>query len=184
MKNRLFFWAICAVLLPGLAAGADFTLTSPEFSDGGRLAEAHSYNGFGCSGQNRSPALQWSGAPTGTRSYALLVHDPDAPIASGWWHWLLVNIPASATSLPAGAGDPAANEAPAGSQQIRTSFGSTGYGGPCPPPGHGDHRYNFVLYALGVEQLELPADATAELAAFMVESNALGRARLTGRYSR
>lgn len=183
MKNIVFLLA-CTLLLPSLAVSAEFTLTSPEFPDGGRLAETHSYNGFGCSGQNRSPALQWSGAPDETRSYALLVHDPDAPIASGWWHWLIVNIPASATGLPAGAGDPAADEAPAGSQQIRTSFGSPGYGGPCPPPDHGDHRYNFVLYALGVEQLELPADATAELAAFMVESNAVGRARLTGLYSR
>jgi Raf kinase inhibitor-like YbhB/YbcL family protein len=165
------------------ASATHFTLTSTDFKSGGTLAAAQVYSGFGCSGGNLSPALAWSGAPAGTKSFALLVHDPDAPTGSGWWHWLVYNLPATTTSLPVGAGDPKKNLLPAGAVQGRTDFGSPGYGGPCPPPGQ-PHHYHFRIYALKVATLDLPADATAAFIAFNVHSQSLGEAELTGLYGR
>jgi Raf kinase inhibitor-like YbhB/YbcL family protein len=165
------------------APGAPFTLSSPEIAPGGKIANAQVYNGFGCKGGNLSPALTWSNAPAGTLSFALLVHDPDAPTGSGWWHWVLYNLPAQTTALPAGAGDAQKSALPPGAVQGRTDFGTSGYGGPCPPPGP-PHHYYFRLYALKVAKLELPADASAALVAFNVRAQALGSAELTGIYGR
>lgn len=168
---------------PALAAA--FTLSSPDIRPGGRMSDAQMFNGFGCTGQNISPALSWKGAPAGTKGYALLVHDPDAPTGgSGWWHWLVINIPASATGLPAGAGKPDGAALPAGAIQTNTDFGGPGWGGPCPPVGDKPHRYHFTLYALKTDKLELPAGATAALAGYMVNANSLGKARFTGLYGR
>jgi Raf kinase inhibitor-like YbhB/YbcL family protein len=112
------------------------------------------------------------------------VHDPDAPVAGGWWHWIVYNIPASATSLPAGAGDPHKNLLPAGATEGRTNFDAPGYGGPCPPPGKA-HHYYFRLYALKVPKLDLPADATPDTVGSSVLSDALGKpAELMGVYGR
>jgi Raf kinase inhibitor-like YbhB/YbcL family protein len=170
---------------PATAEGtmAKFTLTSTDFSDGGTLANAQVFNEFGCKGGNVSPALAWSGAPAGTQSFALLMHDPDAPTGSGWWHWLVYNIPANTAALPAGAGDPHKGKLPAGAVQGRTDYGSAGYGGPCPPPGK-PHHYNFKLYALKVPKLEVPEGASAALIAFNVRAQALAEAQLTGMYGR
>jgi Raf kinase inhibitor-like YbhB/YbcL family protein len=165
-------------------ASSAFTLSSPELAAGGKIAEAQVFGGFGCKGGNVSPALSWSGAPEGTRSFALLVHDPDAPTGSGWWHWLVYNIPAGTSSLAAGAGDPQKNLVPAGATQGRTDFGTPGYGGPCPPPGKA-HHYYFRLYALKVAKLDLPADATAAMVGFNVRAQAIGKpAELMGVYGR
>jgi Raf kinase inhibitor-like YbhB/YbcL family protein len=164
-------------------AMARFSLTSTDFTEGGTLANAQVFNEFGCKGGNISPALAWSGAPAGTQSFALLVHDPDAPTGSGWWHWVVYNIPASTASLPAGAGDPRKSLMPKGAVQGRTDYGSVGYGGPCPPPGK-PHHYNFTLYALKVPKLEVPEGASAALIGFNVRAQALGEARLTGMYGR
>jgi Raf kinase inhibitor-like YbhB/YbcL family protein len=164
-------------------AMAKFTLTSTDFSEGATLANAQIYNEFGCKGANTSPALAWSGAPSGTQSFALLVHDPDAPTGSGWWHWVLYNIPASTTSLPAGAGDPKKSLMPKGAVQGRNDYGTTGYGGPCPPPGK-PHHYNFKLYALKVAKLEVPEGASAALIGFNVRAQTLAEAQLTGMYGR
>jgi Raf kinase inhibitor-like YbhB/YbcL family protein len=164
-------------------AMAKFTLTSADIANGGRIAEAQVYNEFGCKGGNVSPALAWSGSPADTKSFALLVHDPDAPTGSGWWHWVVYNLPAGTTSLPAGAGDPRKNLMPAGAVQGRTDYGSVGYGGPCPPPGK-PHHYHFQLYALKVAKLDLPAGASAALVGFNVRSQALAQAELVGLYGR
>jgi len=169
---------------PGAAdAMAKFTLSSSDFTDGGTIANAQVFNGFDCKGGNVSPALRWSGAPDGTRSFALMVHDPDAPTGSGWWHWIVYNIPAGTTSLPAGAGDPAKHLLPAGVVQGRTDYGTVGYGGPCPPPGK-PHHYYFRLYALKVPKLEVPADTGAALIGFNVRAQELGHAELLGMYGR
>jgi Raf kinase inhibitor-like YbhB/YbcL family protein len=165
------------------ASTAKLTLTSSEFTEGGTIANAQVYSGFGCTGGNVSPALTWQGAPPGTKSFALLVHDPDAPTGSGWWHWVVYNIPANTSSLPTGAGDVKKNLMPAGAIQGRTDFGTPGYGGPCPPPGK-PHHYHFRLYALKVPKLDLPADATAAFIAFNVHAQSLGDAELTGLYGR
>ncbi|MGO9803413.1 MAG: YbhB/YbcL family Raf kinase inhibitor-like protein [Steroidobacteraceae bacterium] len=163
--------------------GGKFTLTSPDIAAGKTLAAAQVFNGFGCTGGNISPALAWSNAPAGTQSFALLMHDPDAPTGSGWWHWVVYNIPANTSSLPAGAGDPHKKLLPEGAVQGRTDYGTAGYGGPCPPPGK-PHRYYFRLYALKVAKLEVPADATAALIGFNVNAAALDKAELMGLYGR
>jgi Raf kinase inhibitor-like YbhB/YbcL family protein len=165
-----------------VAAGA-FALSSPDIAPGQRIPEAQVFNSFGCSGGNVSPALSWSQPPAGTRSFALLMHDPDAPTGSGWWHWVVYNIPADVTSLPAGAGDPKKTLMPAGAVQGRTDFGTPGYGGPCPPPGK-PHHYYLRLYALKVPKLDVPADATAALIGFNVSANTIAKAELMGVYSR
>jgi Raf kinase inhibitor-like YbhB/YbcL family protein len=173
------------LMLTSAAHAQQFKLTSPEIKPNGMIAEEQVYNGFGCSGKNVSPALTWSGAPTGTKSFALLVHDPDAPTGgAGWWHWLVVNIPASATELKKDAGKADGSSLPPGAEQIATDFGGPGWGGPCPPAGHKAHRYNFTLHALKVERLDLPKGATASLTGFMVSANSIGKATLTGKYGR
>jgi len=186
MRHAVLVVAMAAAVL-GSASAADkpgkFTLTSPDFTQGGRIAAAQVFNGFGCQGGNVSPALSWSNPPPGTLSFALLVHDPDAPTGSGWWHWVLYNIPGNASSLAAGAGDPKKGQLPAGAVQGRTDFGTAGYGGPCPPPGE-PHHYFFRLYALKVARLDLPSDATAAFIGFNVRANSLGSAELMGVYGR
>ncbi len=178
---------------PGLAADADaalhdeaavkLTLSSPQLGAGKTIALEQVFNGFGCTGGNISPALAWSGAPSGTKSFALMVHDPDAPTGNGFWHWVVYDIPADSTSLPAGAGDPKRRLMPAGAVQARSDFGTPGYGGPCPPPGK-PHHYHFRLYALKVAKLDVPADATAALIGFNVNANKLAEADLMGVYGR
>ncbi|MGA2190623.1 MAG: YbhB/YbcL family Raf kinase inhibitor-like protein [Steroidobacteraceae bacterium] len=165
------------------AAGPAFTLTSPDIATGKRIPDTAVFNSFGCSGKNISPALSWSNAPAGTKSFALLVHDPDAPTGSGWWHWVAYNIPADVSSLPADAGDPKKNLMPGTAVQGRTDFGAPGYGGPCPPPGKA-HHYHFRLYALKVAKLDVPADATAALIGFSANANSLGMAQIVGLYGR
>lgn len=165
------------------AAKGGFTLTSPDIAQGRKIAAAQVFNSFGCSGQNISPALSWSNAPKGTQSFALMVHDPDAPTGSGWWHWLVYNIPASVNSLPAGAGAPEKKMLPGGALQGRTDFGSYAYGGPCPPPGK-PHHYHFRIFALKVPKLDVPNDATAALIGFNVNANKIGEADLVGMYGR
>jgi len=175
-----------ALFMTSFAAAAQhFVLTSPDIKPNARIKDEQVFNGFGCTGKNVSPALEWKNPPKGTRSFALLVHDPDAPTGgSGWWHWLVVNIPADVTKLLAGAGSADGSALPKGAQQINTDFGAPGWGGPCPPAGDKPHRYNFTIYALKVDKLDLPQGATAALAGFMVNANSLGSARLTGLYSR
>lgn len=135
-----------------------FTVNSTDFSDGDHLPVDHLLSepfGFGCSGANRSPALSWSGAPDETRSFALTCYDPDAPTGSGFWHWILLNLPADTTELAAGAGNETGMRLPDGALHVVNDFGTIGYGGPCPPPGHGPHRYQFTVHALSVVARQL-----------------------------
>lgn len=163
---------------------SDFQLRSTDISPGQKIGEAQVFNGFGCSGQNISPALSWEKPPAETRSFALMVHDPDAPTGSGWWHWVVINIPAGTRSLPANAGDPKAALLPAGVSQGTTDFGSPGYGGPCPPAGDKPHRYYFRLHALKVEKIDVPGGASAALVGFNVNANTIAVAELMALYSR
>ena len=157
---------------------------SPTIKPGSTLTDAQVFNGFGCSGQNVSPALAWSGAPAAAKSFAVTVYDPDAPTGSGWWHWVVYNIPASATQLAEGAGTADGNALPEGSVQGRTDFGAPGFGGACPPVGHKPHRFIFTVYALNTDKLDIPADATAALVGFMITGNKIGEARFTAMYGR
>ncbi len=182
MRLRLSLLIAVVAVAPSLHAQAKVTLTSADLAGKVRIPEAHVFNGFGCSGANRSPALSWSKLPPGTKSVALTMYDPDAPTGSGWWHWIVYNLPASSTGLPAGAS--AGTGLPAGAVQGRTDFGSAGYGGPCPPAGSKPHRYQFTVFALKVEKLELPADATAAMIGFNLYGNAIGTGQFTALYAR
>jgi Raf kinase inhibitor-like YbhB/YbcL family protein len=167
----------------GAAAAGGFALHSPTVAPNSMLSIEQVYSGFGCSGKNISPALSWSGAPRATNSFAVTVYDPDAPTGSGWWHWVVYNIPASVTELPAGAGNAGGN-LPPGAVQGRTDFGTSGFGGACPPAGDKPHRYIFTVYALKSEKISVPAEASAAMAGFMIHANALAKASLTARYGR
>ncbi|MCC6208460.1 MAG: YbhB/YbcL family Raf kinase inhibitor-like protein [Gammaproteobacteria bacterium] len=166
------------------ADAAAFTLSSPTIPEGGTLTMDQVFNGFGCTGNNVSPALEWRGAPEGTKSFAITVYDPDAPTGSGWWHWVVYDIPAAVTALPAGAGGADVAMLPSGAVQGRTDFGAAGFGGACPPPGDKPHRYIFTVHALKVEKLDVPADATAALVGYMLNANLLGKASFTATYGR
>ncbi|MGH7602877.1 MAG: YbhB/YbcL family Raf kinase inhibitor-like protein [Gemmatimonadaceae bacterium] len=159
-----------------------FTLRAPDLLSGGRIAASHVYNGMGCTGQNISPALQWSNPPAGTKSFAVTIYDPDAPTGSGWWHWVMYNIPANTTFLPSGAGN--GRSAPRGSAQGTTDFGTRGYGGPCPPPGDRPHHYHVKVFALKVDRIDVPGNATAAFIGFNLNANKLGTAEIIGRYGR
>lgn len=161
-----------------------FKLTSKEVAANATIGAPQVFNGMGCTGQNTSPGLSWTGVPTGTKSFALTVYDPDAPTGSGWWHWVVYNIPATAKSLAAGAGDPKKNLLPAGAVQGNTDFGAPGYGGPCPPAGDKPHHYIFTLYALKVDKMDIPASATAAYVGFNIHGNMLAKATFTATYGR
>jgi len=175
-----------------------FSLSSPDVPSHSIIANKFILNGFGCTGENVSPALQWKNAPPGTLSFSLQVYDPDAPTGSGFWHWAVYNIPASVTGLAQGAGNALAN-LPAGSHGGNTDFMDTGatgvngnYGGPCPPVGDRPHRYIFTLFALDVTDLEatagIPSSGTAGLHGFALNkgigAHLLGKASLTAYYGR
>lgn len=168
----------------GTTQAAGFTLTSPDVQNGATISKNQVYKGSGCNGDNISPELRWSGEPKGAKSFAVTVYDPDAPTGSGWWHWLIFNIPASVHELARDAGNPKSGSAPAGSMQGRNDFGMVGYGGPCPPPGHGVHHYHFTVYALDIERLDVPADASAAMVGFNLNAHKLGTATLEGLYQR
>jgi hypothetical protein len=173
--------AVLALAAPAAAAGK-FTLQSADVRPNGTLTEQQVYGGFGCSGANVSPELSWQNAPQGTKSFVVTVYDPDAPTGSGWWHWVVWNIPADAKGLPRGAGG-AQGQLPPGAVQGRTDFGAPGFGGACPPPGK-SHRYVFTVYALKLDRLDVPADAAPAMVGFMTKANALASASFTAHYGR
>jgi Raf kinase inhibitor-like YbhB/YbcL family protein len=178
--------ALVVLALAGYAhAEGGFKLSSSDIKPNATIANKHVFKGFGCEGENISPALSWSGAPKGTKGFALLAHDPDAPTGgAGWWHWVVYNIPADATGVPQGAGTADGATLPKGSVQNKTDFGAPGWGGPCPPQGHGTHHYHLTLHALKTDKLDIPDGATASLVGFMVNANSIGKAKLTGVYGR
>lgn len=156
-------------------------VSSNNFKNGDYLAQEHILSaeyGFGCSGGNKSPHLKWEDAPAGTRSFAVMCFDPDAPTGSGFWHWSVVNIPANVTELALDAGNPRANKLPAGALQTRTDFGQPGYGGPCPPDG--PHRYQFTVFAVSLDKLPVTADTMPAIVGFHLNFNSLAKVTLLG----
>ncbi|HEY3778906.1 MAG TPA: YbhB/YbcL family Raf kinase inhibitor-like protein [Rhizomicrobium sp.] len=166
-----------AALVASCAAAQSMELTSSDFRDGTTLSLAQVNSR--CGGENRSPALAWSGAPAGTKSFALTLFDPDARGGRGFWHWVMVDIPASATGLGEGAGT--GKGLPGGAVQAANDFGEAGYGGACPPTGSGVHHYVFTLYAIRTPTA--PGARGSALAEYL-KSNALATATLTGLYKR
>ena len=175
---------LTAVLFPGISAAGEFQLTSPTIKPKQTIGKTHVFDGFGCTGDNVSPELRWANAPKGTKSFAVTMYDPDAPTGSGWWHWVIFNIPEDISALAADAGRPSGPGAPQGSVQSMTDFGEPGYGGPCPPAGHKPHRYIFTIYALKVQQLSLKSATPAAMVGFYLNQQALAKASFTGFYSR
>lgn len=175
----LVFLAICSE-----SHASSFVASSAQISPNKTISEDHVFNGFGCAGQNISPQISWKNAPKETKSFAVTVYDPDAPTGSGWWHWLVVNIPASKTDLSSNFGSENKFNLADGSLQIRNDYGVYSFGGPCPPKGDKAHRYIFTVHALSVEKLDLSPDATAALAGFMINHNSLAKAKFTAFYGR
>ena len=198
MSNRFAGWArrvlmasmLCTAMgqaqTAAAADAAPFALTSSDIAEGKKIPEAQVFNAFGCSGKNQSPALSWSNAPAGTKSFALLVHDPDAPTGSGWWHWVVYDIPADVSSLPSDAGDAKKNLMPAGAVQGPTDFGTPGYGGPCPPQGAKPHHYHFTVFAVDEDKLGFAQNdqASAALVGYELNFHTLAKASFVGTYGR
>lgn len=159
-----------------------FELTSADVSDGGGFAIEQASGAFGVpGGKDVSPQLSWSGFPDGTKSFAVTVFDPDAPTASGFWHWAVADIPVSVTSLDSGTGSEGGS-LPAGAVQLRNDGGFAGFVGAAPPAGHGYHRYFLTVHAVDVEHLGIGADASPALLGFNLFSHAIGRAQLVATY--
>lgn len=153
-----------------------FTVVSESLEPGGVLADAQVL-----AGGNSSPQLRWEGFPAETRSFAVTCFDPDAPTGSGFWHWVLFDIPASVTELPAGAGSGKFDGLPAGAVHVRNDYGSKDFGGAAPPAGE-NHRYVFTVYAVDSERLGVDGDVSPAVVGFNLRFHTLGRAQLVGEY--
>jgi Raf kinase inhibitor-like YbhB/YbcL family protein len=167
-----------------LPAAANFQLRSDDVQDGGALGIDQLSGVFDAGGTDTSPQLAWTGFPDQTRSFAVTCYDPDAPTASGFWHWAVFGIPRAGTELPRGAGDEKGTLLPAGSVQLRNDSGMRGFIGAAPPPGHGPHRYYFVVHAVDVETLDLDEHATPALLGFNLFFHTVGRATIIGHHER
>jgi len=175
-----------ALLALGLVAGvanAEMAVTSNDITAGEMMPKAQEFAGFGCDGPNLSPQLSWTDAPEGTRSFAVTAYDPDAPTGSGWWHWVVFNIPASVNGLDTGAGSEG-GKLPEGAVQSRTDYGVPGFGGACPPRGDDAHRYQFTVFALDTEKLDLATDSSGALVGFFLNSHVIEKATLEALYER
>jgi Raf kinase inhibitor-like YbhB/YbcL family protein len=184
-RTLTFVFALALASLAS-AQAAPFKVVSQDLNPMQPIAKKFVFKGFGCTGENVSPEIGWKHAPAGTKSFALMVHDPDAPTGgAGFWHWVVINIPATTTALPEGAGNGNPGSAlPAGVVQIHNDYSMAGWGGPCPPVGDKPHRYVFTVYALKVAQLKPPVNATASLVGFLINQSTLAKASLTARYGR
>jgi len=159
-----------------------FTLSSSDL--GGEVTKKQEFNSFGCSGDNQSPQLGWKNAPEGTKSFAITMYDPDAPTGSGFWHWIVFDIPANVNELVTNAGNIKLNLMPKGAIQSATDYGAKGYGGPCPPEGHGFHQYIITVYALKTDHLGLDENATPAIVGFNLWANTLAKASIVAYYKR
>ncbi|MCT7632733.1 YbhB/YbcL family Raf kinase inhibitor-like protein [Aliarcobacter butzleri] len=174
MKKVLLSLGLCASFL----LGNNFTLTSSDLK--GQLTKKQEFNGFGCSGENISPQLSWENAPKGTKSFAITVYDPDAPTGSGWWHWVVFDIPSNKTTLASGFGNNDSKEA----IQSITDYGKTGFGGACPPVGDKAHRYIFTVHALDIETLGLDKNTNAATVGYYINSHSIAKASIISYYNR
>jgi len=185
MKNISF---ISAAAMLGASVNAfaatPFSLSSTDMSSDKPLSQQQVFNDFGCTGMNLSPQLAWENVPEGTKSFAITVYDPDAPTGSGWWHWTVVNIPLTTTSLPTGAGSQHQPQLPEGAVQGRNDYGYAGFGGACPPPGDKPHRYQFTVWALNTDNLPLNNESSGAMVGFMLNSAVLAKAEMTVKFGR
>jgi len=181
--NTIRSISILAILFSGLLfAQETFTLKSNDL--GGQATMTQEFNGFGCTGENTSPQLSWENAPEGTKSFAITMYDPDAPTGSGWWHWVVFDIPESVTELVANAGNIDLKLAPKGAIQSITDYGAKGYGGPCPPEGHGLHQYIITVHALKTDKLGLNENTNAAVVGYYLWLNTIEKASIVFYYQR
>ena len=167
------------------APRSHFVLSSPDARLAARVPEEYTANVFGCTGGSASPALQWRGAPAGTKSFVVTLFDPDERSSgSGWWHWVVYDLPANVNSLPKGAGADHSSVLPAGTQQGRTDLGKDAYHGPCPGKGEPVHHYTFTVYALSVAKLDVPPEASGAMVTSTAKESLLGKAVFIARYGR
>jgi Raf kinase inhibitor-like YbhB/YbcL family protein len=162
-----------------LPAVDSFTVTSEDFKDGGELGLDHVHPSAEDAGANASPQLSWSGFPDATKSFVVTCYDPDAPTPSGFWHWILIDLPASTTSLPRDAGRDGAT-LPGGALHVRNDYSTRDYGGAAPPAGDRPHRYFFVVHAVDVESLGVGPDVSAAYVSFNLAFHTLARAQIVG----
>jgi Raf kinase inhibitor-like YbhB/YbcL family protein len=182
MQKVMLVVIVLTLLVAGNAGAGEFTLKSNDLE--GQLTLSQVFAGFGCSGKNISPSLKWINAPRNTKSFAVTVYDPDAPTGSGWWHWVIFNIPAGVNELKADAGRIEKKLAPAGSIQSITDFGKPGFGGACPPQGDKAHRYIFTVYALSVAKLDLDEKTSPAMVGFFLNGSVIAKASLIAYYQR
>lgn len=176
---------LCAICFFSNVANAKMSIVSADFKDGEIINEANVFNGFGCTGKNFSPQIIINDIPASAKSLALTMYDPDAPTGSGWWHWIVYNIPPTTKTIFSG-DKKIAPWVSFGRNAVfgRNDFGTYNYGGPCPPVNHGKHHYTLTIYALGVEKLDLPKDASAALIGYNINANVVEKASITAIYQR
>lgn len=171
---------ILMLFIYSISNAGNFTLMSDDIK--GQFTIKQEYQGFGCSGENKSPALKWRDAPKNTKSFALTMYDSDAPTGSGWWHWLAFNIPKTTTSI--------ANNAsylkllPKGTIEGTNDYGSIGFGGACPPKGDGDHRYIITVYALDVDSLKVDENTNQAVVGYMINAHTIKKSSIISYYAR
>jgi Raf kinase inhibitor-like YbhB/YbcL family protein len=172
------FASLCVVAtrLTGLTAGAEaFQVNVAKLKANDVVPARFVYNHSGCSGENISPEISWSGVPASAKSLAIVVWDQDAPVSGGFYHWVIVNLPVETKKLVEGAGNVASRKAPNGSIQLLNDWGETGYGGPC-PPGNSRHRYHFIVYALSAQQLPVTAQSKISEATAAIKKSTVASA--------
>lgn len=177
VKEIIMNKALLVLLTLASFSSQAFEVSSKDIHEGQLMSSEFVFSGMGCTGDNISPQLSWKDAPEGTKSFAITVFDPDAPTGSGWWHWLALNIPANVSSIDQGS--PMKNVL-----QTKNDFGTMSYGGACPPAGDGMHRYQYTVWALPQEKIDLPADISPAVVGYTLNSMALDKAVLTATYVR
>jgi Raf kinase inhibitor-like YbhB/YbcL family protein len=186
--NHLRAISLAAIAVLGIAKAADapFTFTSPDLPPGKPIADRFVANAWGCHGGNESPEFKWSNAPAGTKSFAITWFDPHTPPESGWWHWVVYDIPATATGLPRKAGDPGSPNMPNGAKQARpdNDVPEPQYYRPCPDEGDPPHRYTITLYALSVDHLDVPPTATPAYVEAAILESTLAKATIVRPFAR
>jgi Raf kinase inhibitor-like YbhB/YbcL family protein len=185
MKKFQLLAAVCSLCFFASSANAKMSILSPNFKEGELIKEVNVFNGFGCSGKNISPEISISEVPKDAKSLAITLYDPDAPTGSGWWHWIVYNIPTSVKSIPTN--DQTNTFRVSLSKNAlfgRNDFGTYNYGGPCPPVGHGKHHYILTVYALSVAKLNVQGNSSAALIGYNINANLIEKASITATYQR
>ena len=182
IHKKIIFTTLLIISSITIISQNTFTLSSKTL--GGEATLKEEFNGFGCMGENESPQLSWKNAPEATKSFAITMYDPDAPTGSGWWHWIVFDIPTSTTELVANAGDIKLDLTPEGTIQSITNYGAQGYGGPCPPQGHGLHQYIITVYALKTNTLGLDENTNPAVVGYYLWNNTIAKASIVSYYKR